>query len=114
MGLSQCPICGGQDLTECFALHDLPVFVNVTAESREEALHTPVGQLSIVQCMHCGFVFNADFRPELVAYCQGYSSGNRLWDRRISSDIAQEYWTEPVFVGGGSQCANSPGGQDQI
>lgn len=72
MSLSKCPICGGRALTECFTLQDLPVFVNVTAESREEALRAPVGQLSIVQCTHCGFVFNADFQPEQVAYAQGY------------------------------------------
>ena len=66
------PSLRGGELTHGFTVHDLPLFTNVTAESKEEALRAPLGELTIMQCMHCGFVFNADFQPERVAYCQGY------------------------------------------
>lgn len=72
MSVRQCPVCGGEELVDCLAWNRLPVFVNVTAKTEREALQAPTGQLSIVQCTKCGFVFNAAFEPEHVAYCQGY------------------------------------------
>lgn len=72
MSVRQCPVCGGEELVDCLAWNRLPVFVNVTAKTEREALQAPTGQLSIVQCTKCRFVFNAAFEPEHVAYCQGY------------------------------------------
>ena len=72
MSVRQCPVCGGEELVDCLAWNRLPVFVNVTAKTEREALQAPTGQLSIVQCTKCRFVFNADFEADHVAYSQGY------------------------------------------
>lgn len=67
-----CPICGCTHFEDCLHFQDIPVFANVTAESREQAQTSVCGSLNIVMCKNCGFVFNTYFKPELVQYSQDY------------------------------------------
>lgn len=68
----ECPICGHGQLEDVFSLPDIPVFVNVLADTSERAVSFPRGQQDLAQCAHCGFVFNRDFETEKVQYADGY------------------------------------------
>lgn len=67
-----CPICGQEHFTILLQLPDIPVFVNVPLSNADEAKSCPRANQCIVQCDHCGFVFNFDFDPQKVQYDAGY------------------------------------------
>ena len=79
-----CPICGQEHFTILLQFPDIPVFVNVPLSSADEARSCPRGKQRIVQCDHCGFVFNSDFEPKKVLYDVGYHAerGNSAYYQR--------------------------------
>ncbi len=67
-----CPICGGSHLDSLLYLPKIPAFVNVLSDTLEEAKSLPQGTQSLVQCEHCGFVFNRTYEASKVMYDTGY------------------------------------------
>ena len=92
MDRPQCPVCGG-DLAEVLCFPELPVFVNVLADTRADALRASAGRQRLGQCLHCGFVTNMAFQAEKVRYAPGYhaerdsSPAYRAYEREIISKI---------------------------
>lgn len=84
-----CPICGREHFITLLQLPDIPVFVNVLSNSADEAKSCPRGNQCLVQCEHCGFVFNCDFEPEKVLYDVGYHAEreNSIYYQRHLSRI---------------------------
>lgn len=72
MSQCKCPVCDSGQLEDVFAFPSIPVFVNVLADTPEEAMSFPRGKQSLTQCTRCGFVFNRDFESEKVQYADGY------------------------------------------
>lgn len=83
-GIGVCPICGQEHFTILLQFSDIPVFVNVPLSSADEAKSCPRGNQRIVQCDHCGFVFNSDFEPKKVLYDFDYHAerGNSAYYQR--------------------------------
>ena len=67
-----CSVCGHDHLEELLTIPDIPVFVNVLSDTPEDSQSVVRGTQQLVQCRHCGFVFNAAFEPEKVDYKEGY------------------------------------------
>lgn len=67
-----CPICGGGHFNFLFNLPKIPVWINILSGSEAAAKSSPTGIQHLVQCEHCGFVFNSEFEPEKVVYDTGY------------------------------------------
>lgn len=67
-----CPLCGSAGIEELLTLHKIPYFQNRLCESELQARHDGCGTQSMMQCQHCGFVFNRAFDPENVIYGSGY------------------------------------------
>jgi len=71
----KCPICK-QIIrsTCCYYQEKCPVLNNVLYDSLRNSLLAVTGKLNIKQCQHCGFMFNADFNPDLMSYEKDYNS----------------------------------------
>lgn len=69
-----CPVCGGGRATDFFAIAAVPVTCASIFASRQEALDVPTGDVHLVACNTCGFVFNRSFDPALGAAGARYES----------------------------------------
>jgi len=72
--MTVCPVCG-----ECHALtldirKDVPIAQNLVFLDRAAALHCAVGQLEVLRCTCCGFVWNNAFEPSLMRYDATYDN----------------------------------------
>jgi hypothetical protein len=56
----------------------LPVFQNRMYATREEALACPQGDVTLVQDLQTGLIFNQTFRPDLVVYDSAYQNEQGL------------------------------------
>lgn len=70
----QCPVCGQLQTAAFFGLGAVPVFCNVLANSRAEALQASQAPIDLAYCGGCGLVYNLSFDPELVRYSPTYEN----------------------------------------
>jgi SAM-dependent methyltransferase len=69
-----CPICRGDRLAELLQVAAVPVHQNLLARTEAEALTCRRGDIALVLCVGCGFVFNAAFDEQLVSYVPRYDA----------------------------------------
>lgn len=69
-----CPVCDSPGLAELADFPRVPLYCNVLWPTREEALSAAVAEMSLRRCRDCGHMFNAAFRPELMAYSPRYEN----------------------------------------
>jgi SAM-dependent methyltransferase len=69
-----CPICRGDALAGILHFTAVPVHQNLLARTAAEALGCQRGEIALVQCLHCGFVFNAAFDEQRVLYAARYDA----------------------------------------
>ncbi len=69
-----CPICNTDKPTPLFQREQVPVHQHLLYPTPELACNTPWGQLAIVICPHCHFVYNAEFDLQLMNYGQAYDN----------------------------------------
>jgi hypothetical protein len=67
-----CPVCDSIDLVPVLSSLAVPVFQNSPAATEADALGCRRGDIALVFCRACGFVFNAAFDAALVTYSPGY------------------------------------------
>jgi hypothetical protein len=70
----QCPVCTGTTIVDVHRRADVPVFVNRLGRSAQDAVRTARGQLRLIGCQTCGFVWNAAFDPGLITYDLNYEN----------------------------------------
>jgi hypothetical protein len=69
-----CPVCLRDDLNCFLERQGVPIFENVLFKYRTDALNVERGDLRMVACVHCGFIFNADYDPSRALYGEGYNN----------------------------------------
>lgn len=74
MNSNQCPICNGSRLYGFLHRERMPVHQNLVVDSREAAQSTVRGELDLVVCDDCGFVFNRQFDLSRLAYDEHYDN----------------------------------------
>ncbi len=75
MALSpSCPVCDSHRLATITERPSVPVHQNKLYDTAVEAREAARGDLHIVACLRCGFVFNAAFDLSLLSYEQGYDN----------------------------------------
>lgn len=92
-----CPSCNhGQ--TELFhKLSSFPVHSVINLSTREEAQNFPRGRIVLVRCDKCGFIWNAAFDPNIVAYSsnfeesQGFSETYSNFSRNQAARLVERY-----------------------
>jgi len=69
-----CPVCGSRDLSELARIPGVPVFCNVLARSRTEALSAARGNIRLLHCLRCTHSFNVEFDPAKTEYTGAYEN----------------------------------------
>lgn len=67
-----CPACGGRAFMPVVTIKDVPTNSCLMLESRDEAIAYPRGDIDLVFCKDCGFIFNRAFDPKLTEYSERY------------------------------------------
>lgn len=70
----ECPVCGQSGGEIFFDSPSLPVFSNVTWETRGQAMSAPRGRIALVRCDACDFIYNAAFNPAQMTYAASYDN----------------------------------------
>jgi SAM-dependent methyltransferase len=83
--LRACPACGSAATLPFLDLGDVPAFCNVQWPTREAAMASPRGPLSLNACSGCGHVFNRAFDSARMAYAPGYENSQH------ASSVFREY-----------------------
>jgi SAM-dependent methyltransferase len=63
-----------KDVKQLYRLPCVPVLQNRLYDTRDEALECPTGDVSLVQNLTTGLIYNEAFRPELVVYDSSYQN----------------------------------------
>ncbi|MFN2557562.1 MAG: methyltransferase, partial [Nitriliruptorales bacterium] len=71
---SSCPVCGLPPSAELASLERVPATCNALWATEPEARRAPLGDIELLACGRCGFVWNGVFQPELVDYSQRYEN----------------------------------------
>lgn len=69
-----CPGCGSDSLSVPFCLPRQPVVLNYRFRDAMAASRVPRRDVTLVQCRHCGLVFNATFDPAVIPYDENYEN----------------------------------------
>jgi SAM-dependent methyltransferase len=69
-----CPVCEGVSFTTVLERQRVPVHQNLVFGSEREALDIPRGDLTMVACHACGFVFNRAFDARKLLYSAQYDN----------------------------------------
>ena len=89
-----CPACAGRALMPVLTFRDVPTNSCLMLDSPEEARAYPRGDIDLVFCDACGFVFNRALDPLLTEYSdryeptQAYSPTFQRWHRDLAGRIA--------------------------
>lgn len=67
-----CPACGGRRFVPVVTIKNVPTNSCLMLDSREEAVAYPRGDIALVFCETCGFIFNRAFDPKLTEYSERY------------------------------------------
>lgn len=70
----RCPVCEGIPFATVLERHGVPVHQNLLFASEREAVSVPRGDLTMVACHACGFVFNRSFDAEALRYTAQYDN----------------------------------------
>lgn len=76
-----CWACGARDLQSIFAVSDVPTSSLALMETEAAALEFPTGDIELVVCRNCSFVFNVLFQPDLVDYTVPYEESQAFSPR---------------------------------
>ncbi len=69
-----CRLCQNHSLTVIYTLAKMPIFQNKVFADKISASQVPTADLTLAQCQHCGFVFNATFSPDEMDYDSTYQN----------------------------------------
>lgn len=69
-----CKLCRNDNLSTIYTVSGIPVFQNKVYETVNEAQNVVTGNVKLVRCLNCGFVFNADFDNNVMHYDVHYQN----------------------------------------
>lgn len=74
MPLKQCPICANTHLKKILERNAVPVLQNIVFRNHDSARSIQRGNLKMMFCENCGFVFNQTFDSSLLNYTENYDN----------------------------------------
>lgn len=69
-----CPSCFSKSIEEFYHQNGLPVVNNIIYETREEAINSKKGNISLTFCRNCGLVFNSKYNKKILEYNENYNN----------------------------------------
>jgi SAM-dependent methyltransferase len=90
-------------IREIYSVTDLPVFQNKMYQEKSFALEAPVGDLTLVQDMNTGLIYNSTFDQSLLNYDQDYQNEQAyspFFKKHLSSvkDILQRNFSDKSII----------------
>ena len=70
--MEKCPLCNHKIFNKPFYETVQPVNENILFTSKEEAINSPTGKISMIFCDNCKLAFNKEFKINLVDYSDNY------------------------------------------
>ena len=92
MAHETCPVCASGAVQLFLQRDRVPVHQNLVIAGRSDALAAPRGDLAMVVCEECGFVYNRAFDPARLSYGQDYDntqSHSACFDAYLDQLVAQ-------------------------
>lgn len=89
--IRDCPLCDSQNNTLVFTAKNLPIFQNIVYSSQAQAKSAASGNIMLVMCDGCGFVFNSIFDPNDLQFNKHYENeqGHSSYYRNYLSSIIE-------------------------
>lgn len=93
----RCLACGGNSLTSIFRVEQIPLSSLILMDTPGEATGFPRGDLELVVCRSCGFIYNRLFQPEAVDYTmpyeesQAFSPRFRVFEQDLVDHLVNDY-----------------------
>lgn len=100
----QCPVCENHNFIPCLSYKNIPTLENRTYSSTEEASNVQKGDLELILCSGCGFVFNNIFESSKVDYSDQYDnkiSNSFYYDNHINHVLNMINQISPIETSGG-------------
>ncbi|MBA3295366.1 MAG: methyltransferase domain-containing protein [Acidobacteria bacterium] len=72
--MTACPVCTAPSRAPFLSRNPVPVHQNLLVRNEADARALNRGRLTLHACAQCGFVFNADFDPQLLTYGAAYEN----------------------------------------
>jgi len=72
--VDKCPVCGSRSITGFLRRERVPVHQNLVINDQEAAVEIARGDLDLVFCEECGFVFNRAFDLSKLSYREDYDN----------------------------------------
>ena len=69
-----CPVCENQECQTFFELKEMPVSIGVQWPTKQEALACRKGDINLVFCPQCGFIWNSSFDLNRLEYSKRYDN----------------------------------------
>lgn len=93
---ASCPVCGSSDLRPFLELRDLPTQDGVVWPTREEAMSAPSGDVRLLFCASCSYIWNALHDASLVEFTRydftlHYSPLYDGFIQRLAQDLVDRY-----------------------
>jgi SAM-dependent methyltransferase len=83
-----CPVCNSENISIFFEMEEVPIYCNLQWKIREEAIHTPRGNIRLGFCESCGHIYNFLFESQRLKYDRNYE--NSLHCSPYFQDYAEE------------------------
>jgi Methyltransferase domain/C-methyltransferase C-terminal domain len=93
----QCWACGSDALISIFSVSGIPLSSLILMDSAEQATTFPRGDLELVVCRDCAFIYNRLFDPEAVDYTQPYEESQafsprfRVFEQELVDHLVNDY-----------------------
>ena len=93
----QCWACGSKALTPIFSVGGIPLSSLILMDSAEQATSFPRGDLELVVCQACAFIYNRLFDPDAVDYTQPYEESQafsprfRVFEQELVDHLVNDY-----------------------
>lgn len=71
---STCPVCSSKQNYLIIERANIPVFQNIVISEKSKASKSNAGNLKIMACQECGFVYNSKFDANKIIYNQEYDN----------------------------------------
>ena len=70
----KCKLCENNNLSTIYTVPNVPIFQNKVYATVSEAQNIMTGNVTLVMCSNCGFIFNADFDRKAMNYDAHYQN----------------------------------------
>jgi len=93
----KCRCCGASGLSTIYEVSNIPAHSVLLFDTKQKAIDYPRGNISLVSCPECGFIYNRFFDDGLHEYSeryeetQGFSSTFNVFHRELAESLIKRY-----------------------